>query len=70
MYIHDNREYSLRKLLQTKNLAKYRLIHRRFAYLGLDKLRNLYKVTILKRLVIVLINREMCRVCKLTKLCN
>ncbi len=70
MYIHDNREHGLRKLSRTENLARYRLIYRRFAYLGLDKLRNLHKVTILKRLVIVLINREMCRVCKLIKLCN
>ncbi len=70
MYIHDDREYSLRKLSRTKNLARYKLIYRRFAHLRLDKLRNLHKVTILKRLVIVLINREMCRVCKLTKLRN
>ncbi len=56
--------------MQTENLAKYRLIYRRFVYLGLDKLRNLHKVTILKRLVIILINREMYRVCKLIKLRN
>ncbi len=70
MYIHDNREHSLRKLSRTENLAKYRLIYKRFVYLGLDKLRNLHKVTILKRLVIVPIDREIYRVCKLTKLCN
>ncbi len=70
MYIYDNKEHGLRKLSRTENLARYRLIHRRFVYLGLDKLRNLHKVTILKRLVIVLINREIYRVCKLTKLCN
>jgi len=70
MYIYDNREHSLRKLSRTENLARYRLIYKRFVYLRLDKLRNLYKVTILKRLVIVLINRKIYRVCKLTKLCN
>ncbi len=70
MYIHDNREYSLRKLSRIENLAKYKLIYRRFTYLGLDKLRNLYKVTILKRPVIVLTDKEIYRVCKLTKLRN
>jgi len=70
MYIYDNKEHSLRKLSRTENLVKYRLIYKRFTYLGLDKLRNLHKVTILKRLVIVLIDREIYRVCKLTKLCN
>jgi len=70
VYIHDDKEYSLRKLLRTENLARYRLMYRRFAHLRLDKLRNLYKVTILKRLVLVLIDREMCRVYKLTKLRN
>ncbi len=70
MYIHDNREHGLRKLSRTENLVKYRLMYKRFTYLRLDKLRNLHKVTILKRLVIILINREIYRVCKLTKLCN
>ncbi len=70
MYIHDDGEHGLRKLLYTENLARYRLIYRRFAYLGLDKLRNLYKVTILKRPVLVLINREIYKVYKLTKLYN
>ncbi len=70
MYIYDDKEHGLRKLLRTENLARYRLIHRRFAHLGLDKLRNLYKVTILKRPVLVLIDREIYRVCKLTKLRN
>ncbi len=70
MYIYNDREHGLRKLLRTKNLIKYRLIYRRFAYLRLDKLRNLHKVTILKRPVLVLINREIYRVYKLIKLCN
>ncbi len=70
MYIYDDREYGLRKLLRIKNLARYRLIYRRFAYLRLDKLRNLYKVTMLKRPVLVPIDREIYRVCKLIKLRN
>ncbi len=70
MYIHNNNEHSLRKLSRIENLAKYRLIYRRFVYLGLDKLRNLYKVTILKRLVIILIDKEIYKVCKLIKLRN
>ncbi len=70
MYIYDDGEHGLRKLLYTENLARYRLIYRRFTYLGLDKLRNLYKVTMLKRPVLVLINKEIYRICKLTKLRN
>ncbi len=70
MYIYDDREHGLRKLLRTENLARYRLIHRRFAYLRLDKLRNLYKVTIFKRPVLVPIDKEIYRVYKLTKLRN
>ncbi len=70
MYIYDNREHGLRKLSCTENLTRYRLIYRRFAYLRLDKLRNLYKVTILKRPILVSTNREIYKVCKLTKLRN
>ncbi len=70
MHIHDNREHGLRKLLRIENLTRYRLIYRRFIYLGLDKLRNLYKVTILKRPVLVSTDKEIYKVCKLTKLRN
>ena len=70
MYIYNDREHGLRKLLRIENLARYRLIYRRFAHLGLDKLRNLYKVTILKRPVLVPINREIYRVYQLIKLRN
>ncbi len=38
--------------------------------MGLDQLKNLYKVTKLKRPIVVPIEREICRVCKLTKLRN
>jgi hypothetical protein len=70
VHIHDDGEHGLRKLSRTENLARYRLMHRRFAHLGPDKLRNLHKVTTLKRPVLVPTDREMCRVCKLTKLRN
>ncbi len=70
MYIYNDREHGLRKLLCIENLVRYRLIYRRFAHLRLDKLRNLYKVTILKRPVLVPVDREIYRVCKLTKLRN
>jgi hypothetical protein len=69
-HIHDDGEHGLRKLSRTENLARYRLMHRRFAHLGPEKLRNLHKVTTLKRPVLVPVDREMCRVCKLTKLRN
>jgi hypothetical protein len=69
-HIHDDGEHGLRKLSRAENLARYRLMHRRFAHLGPEKLRNLHKVTTLKRPVLVPIDREMCRVCKLTKLRN
>ena len=45
-------------------------MHRRFAHLGPEKLRSLHKVTTLKRPVLFPVEREMCRVCKLTKLRN
>lgn len=45
-------------------------MHRRFAHLGPEKLRSLHKVTTMKRPVLVPVDREMCRVCKLTKLRN
>jgi hypothetical protein len=45
-------------------------MYRRFAHLGLEKLRNLHKVTTLKRKVQILKERDVCRICKLTKLRN
>jgi hypothetical protein len=69
-YIYDNGEHGLRKLLRTENLARYRLIYKRFAHLRLEKLRNLHKVITLKRPVLVPVDREIYRVCKLIKLRN
>jgi hypothetical protein len=67
---NPNDSKRLRKFSQKENLARYRLMHRRFAHLGPEKLRNLHKVTTLKRPILVPTDREMCRVCKLTKLRN
>ncbi len=50
MHIHDDGEHGLRKLSRAENLVRYRLMHRRFAHLGPENLRNLHKVIILKRL--------------------
>lgn len=69
-HMHDDGEHGMRKLSKSENLTRYRLMHRRFAHLGPDKIRNLHKVTTLKRPVLVPTDREMCRVCKLTKLRN
>ena len=70
VHMHDSEKHGMRKLSKAENLARYRLMHRRFAHLGPEKLRNLHKVTTLKRPVTVPVDREMCRVCKLTKLRN
>lgn len=48
----------------------YNLMHRRFSHMGSEKLRNLHKVTNLKRPIVIPIDKEICRVCKLTKLRN
>ena len=45
-------------------------MHRRFNYLGLDKIRNLYKVTTLLHLVKVPIIRDICEVYAITKITN
>lgn len=70
IHIHEDNEHGMKKLTRNENLSRYRLMHRRFAHLGTEKLRNLHKVTTLKRPIVVPTNRDMCRVCKLTKLRN
>jgi Reverse transcriptase (RNA-dependent DNA polymerase)/gag-polypeptide of LTR copia-type len=70
IHMHDNEDHGLRKLSWNENLARYRLMHRRFAHLGPEKLRSLHKVTTLERPIVIPVDREMCRVCKLTKLRN
>jgi len=46
------------------------LMHRQFNYLRLDKLRNLYKVITLLHLIKVLVKRNICKVCAITKITN
>jgi hypothetical protein len=49
---------------------RYLLFHRRFSHCGPKKLRNLHKVTTLKKRIIVPTKREICEVCALTKIKN
>lgn len=51
-------------------LEIYKLWHRRFAHLGSAKLRNLHKVTTLKKSIPIIEDHDPCEVCALTKLCN
>ena len=54
-----------------KILETYRLWHRRFAHLGREKLRNLYKVTTLEKPIPISKDEDhVCEVCALTKLTN
>ena len=70
-FYSDNQDNSsIRKPSRKENLVRYWLIYWQFTYLGPKKLQNLHKVTTLKRPVLVLMDREMCRVYKLTKLRN
>ena len=51
-------------------LKKYQLWHRRFGHLGAAKLRNLHKVTTLKKPIAIAEDDVPCEVCSLTKLTN
>lgn len=62
--------YAIKKLSRRERTNYYNLMYRRFSHIGPDQFRNLHKVTKLKRPIVVLIEREICRVCKLTKLRN
>jgi len=56
---NSNRVYKESKEI----LARYLLWYRRFAYLGPDIIRNLYKVTILNKPIRILSNRRVYKVC-------
>ena len=62
-------EYSRRLLIQAEK-DRYLLFHRRFAYLSPNKIRNLYKVTTLKKPIRVPKNTKIYKVYSLTKLRN
>jgi hypothetical protein len=61
---------TIKRLSRKETLDYYNLMHRRFGHMGPDQLRNLYKVTKLKRPIVVPTEKEICQVCKLTKLRN
>src|SRR5205814_3214083 len=48
----------------------YILWHRQFSHLGPKKIRNLHKISTLSKPIKVPVNRELCRVCALTKMKN
>lgn len=51
-------------------LKIYKLWHRRFAHLDSTKLRNLHKITTLKKSIFIIEDHDSCKVCALIKLCN
>ncbi|TAQ86988.1 hypothetical protein B7494_g4697 [Chlorociboria aeruginascens] len=53
-----------------KELARYLKYHRRFAHLGPEKIRNLYKVTILKKKIKIPSDINICDTCAITKMRN
>jgi hypothetical protein len=61
---------TIKRLSRKETSEYYDLMHRRFGHIGPDQLRNLHKVTKLKRPIVVPTEKEICRVCKLTKLRN
>lgn len=56
--------------LTPKQESLYKLMHRRFNYLGPRKIRNLHKVTTISTLIKIPTEREVCEVCALTKIKN
>lgn len=62
--------YATNTISQREKTDNYNLMHRRFGHLGPDQLRNVHKVTKLRRPNIIPSEKEICRVCKPTKLRN
>jgi hypothetical protein len=56
--------------IKKSDLERYLKYHQRFAHLSPDKIRNLHKVTTLKRRVKVPRNLDVCDVCAITKMKN
>ena len=56
--------------LTQKDKDLYKLMHRRLNHLGLEKIRTLHKVTTLSHPIKIPRSKEMCEVCKLTKMRN
>ena len=56
--------------LKLNDKQRYLLWYRRFVHLGPNKIRHLYKVTTLERLIHILSKRDICEVYTLTKIKN
>ncbi|KAI0997587.1 hypothetical protein K3495_g10600 [Podosphaera aphanis] len=75
LYHNENLElsehcYAIDTISQQEKSEYNNLMHRRFGHMGPDQLRNILKVTRLKRPIVVPADKDTCRVCKLTKLRN
>jgi hypothetical protein len=68
--VATNDENSDDEAIKKSDKERYLKYHRRFAHLGPDKIRNLHKVTTLKKKIKVPLNLDICEVCALTKLRN
>lgn len=66
----DTNNESNDKTTSKINKARYFKYYYRFAYLGLEKIRNLYKVIILRKKIKVPRDFNICKVCVLMKLRN
>ncbi|POS82165.1 hypothetical protein EPUL_006064 [Erysiphe pulchra] len=58
------------RISQREKNDYYNLMHRRFSHMGFEKLRNLHKITNLKRPIVIPVDEEICRVCKLRNRTN
>ena len=56
--------------VNASKLEEYRLWHRRFAHMGKAKLKDLHKITTLKKPIPIVEDPTPCRVCSTTKLTN
>lgn len=55
---------------RASKLKMYRLWHRRFVHLESAKLRNLHKITTLKKAISIVEDQDFCEICALTKMIN
>ncbi|KAI0991347.1 hypothetical protein K3495_g16840, partial [Podosphaera aphanis] len=67
---HSSYEISDNEAIKSSDKQRYLIWHRRFAHLGPEKLRNLHKVTSLKKPIKVPRDLDICEVCALTKIRN
>ncbi|KAI1007133.1 hypothetical protein K3495_g1098 [Podosphaera aphanis] len=67
---HSIYEISDKEAIKSSDKQRYLIWHRRFAHLGPGKLRNLHKVTSLKKPIKIPRDLDICEVCALTKIRN